>query len=67
MIADAIQAVDSWQAIIERIWHKKYNVSMTSVKDQAKQRRYLLSRGFEPEHVSDWMKNGIPTSIDKEY
>ena len=67
VIADAIQAVYSWQAIIERIWHKKYNVSMTSVKDQAKQRRYLLSRGFEPEHVSDWMKNGIPTSIDKEY
>ncbi len=66
VIADVMQVVDSWEAIIERVWYKKYNVSMTSLTDQAKQRRYLLSRGFEPEHVSHWMKHGIKTSIDKE-
>ncbi|MBV53275.1 MAG: recombinase RecX [Coxiellaceae bacterium] len=66
LITQAIRMVESWDSIIARVWSKKYTASMQSVKEQAQQRRFLLSRGFDAEQVHQWMKYGIQTVLEQE-
>ena len=59
LIADALSTVEAWQPVIARVWLKKYRDSESTLQQQAKQRRFLLSRGFDNEQISDWMRSGI--------
>ena len=59
LIADALSTVEAWQPVIARVWLKKYRDSESTLQQQAKQRRFLLSRGFYNEQISDWMRSGI--------
>ena len=59
VIADALSTVEAWQSVIARVWLKKYRDSESTLQQQAKQRRFLLSRGFDNEQISDWMRTGI--------
>ena len=59
LIADALSTVEAWQSVIARVWLKKYRDSESTLQQQAKQRRFLLSRGFDNEQISDWMRSGI--------
>ncbi len=59
LIADALSTVEAWQPVIARVWLKKYRDSESTLQQQAKQRRFLLSRGFDNEQISNWMRSGI--------
>ena len=59
LIADALSTVEAWQPVIARVWLKKYRDSESTLQQQAKQRRFLLSRGFDNEQINNWMRSGI--------
>ena len=56
LIAHALQAISSWGLVLQRVWSKKYRTLPGSPQEQAKQRRFLLSRGFEPYDISQLIK-----------
>ena len=44
------QAAIDWQALLTKTWARKYQRPKTAA-EYAKQQRFLLHRGFEPEHI----------------
>jgi len=59
-VEQALQACGiDWQARLRELWQKRFGVLPDDLREQARQGRFLASRGFAPSAVSRLLRVGL--------